>query len=95
MRTAVGWPFASTVAAVVREPDPSDCASLPLARSPATLAGFPEYDARRVLRCNKQLEAGVLAHAARTFTEGAEQQQWARWGGAGGGGGGPGATGQR
>lgn len=66
-------------------------------RSRAPLAGFPEYDARRVLRCNKQLEAGVLAHAARTFTEGAEQQQWARWGGAGrgGAGGGPGAAGHR
>ncbi|EFJ45917.1 hypothetical protein VOLCADRAFT_105794 [Volvox carteri f. nagariensis] len=72
-----------------------DCASLAtlsLQGNPITAdqlrstPGFAEYDTRRVARCNKQLGAGVLEHAARTFTEGAEDRQWSRWGGDGGGG---------
>ncbi|GIL79722.1 hypothetical protein Vretifemale_8998 [Volvox reticuliferus] len=80
-----------------------DCASLAtlsLQGNPITAdqlrstPGFSEYDARRVARCNKQLDGGVLAHASRTFTEGAEDRQWSRWGdgGPGGAAGGPGGT---
>ncbi|GLC70765.1 hypothetical protein PLESTF_001030900 [Pleodorina starrii] len=77
-----------------------DCASLSslsLQGNPITAdqlrstPGFAAYDARRVARCNKQLDAGVLLHASRTFTEGAEDRQWSRWAGGGGGGGGGGA----
>jgi hypothetical protein len=41
--------------------------------------GFAEYEARRRARCDKQLEAAVLIDLDRSFTEGADQQQWQHW----------------
>jgi Leucine-rich repeat (LRR) protein len=43
-------------------------------------AGFEDYQRRRRARCDKQLEASVLIDLDRSFTEGADQQQWRRWG---------------
>ncbi len=42
--------------------------------------GFAEYEARRVARCNKQLDGRVLTDTdGNAFSEGADVEQWQHW----------------
>lgn len=41
--------------------------------------GYQGYEARRQARATKQLEGRVLADVAKSFSEGADVEQWQRW----------------